>query len=124
MSRQSSIRAKLLAKVFNLNTIGMSITLKTQSLPLYNNRGELESTTSTTSTVVGVPYNIVDRNQSYEKFGTLLEGEMDVALPWETVINIDDLLTIASEDWLVKNIEKNYLPENVVTIVRVVRQQN
>jgi len=124
MSRQSSIRAKLLAKVFNRNTIGMSITLKTQSAPQYNDRGEIEDTTSTESTVVGVPYNIIDRNQSYEKFGQLLEGEMDVALPWDTVININDLLTIASEDWKVVNVEKNYLPENVVTIVRVVRQQN
>lgn len=124
MSRQESVRNKLATKIFNLKTIGKTIVLKRKSSPLYNDRGELESNTETSTNIICVPYNIMDKQQSYERNGILKSGEMEVAVPWDTEVSVDDIMTIESEDWLVKEIFKNYLPENVVTIVRLVRQAN
>lgn len=123
MGLQETIRNKLAAKVLNLNTIGKSLTLKSKSAPVYNDRGELENGTVTESTIVGVPYNITNQDKNSAEFGIMLEGVMEVAISWDIVINVDDALTIESEDWLVTNVGKNYLPDNVVNIVRVVRQQ-
>jgi hypothetical protein len=48
---------------------------------------------------------------------------MDFAVPYDVTIDIDDLLTIEGQDWRVKNTQPNYLPGNVVTIIRVTRAQ-
>lgn len=113
------VRTKLENKIFS--RLGKSVTLIKKSTPVYNSRGEQDSVTTTSSTISCVPYNIVDKRQSYQKFGELEEGDMDIALPYTVTVNIDDELTIESVNYVIKAIELNYLPENVVTIVRVTK---
>lgn len=121
MTKQATIRNKLDSKVFNV--IGKTVTLNSKSSPTYNIRGEEEDATITSSSIVIVPYNIMFREQSYEAFGDIESGEKDAAVRYDVDINIDDYLEIESENWIVKAIEKNYLPDNVVTIVRLSRSQ-
>ena len=119
MAKQDDVRTKLQTKVFAV--IGKQVTLKSKSSPIYNDRSELESETSSESTITIVPYNIINNRQSHQPNGNLDEGEMQVAIPYDVTVNIDDELTIESEDWTIKEIERNYLPDNVVTIATIVR---
>jgi len=117
VSKQALIRTKLASKVFNV--IGKSVTLNSKSSPVYNSRGELESITSVPSTITVVPYNLTEKDQVYESWGNLEEGETDMAINYEVTINVEDTITMEGDTWRVKAVEKNYLPDNVVTIVRL-----
>lgn len=118
-SKQDQIRNKLQTKVFSV--FGKTVTLKSKSAVVYNDRGEEENQTLTSSSIEIVPYNIVHNSTSHQQFGELKAGDMDAAVPYTVDISKGDLLTIESEDWIVRELEKNYLPDNVVTIVRLSR---
>lgn len=116
MAIQDKIRTKLSAKVFG--KIGKTATLKTVT-PVYDNRGDMVDYSSVDTQITFVPYNITTDETLYEQWGNVNIGEMDAAIPYDTIITIDDRMTIESEDWQIINIQKNYLPDNVVTIVRL-----
>lgn len=106
---------------FIFTPYGKTVTFISKSSPIYNTRGELENVTNTSSSVTIVPYNIAFKRQSHQAFGDLNEGDMDAAVRYSVTVEIDDVFTIDSINWRVKLIEKNYLPENVVTIVRLTK---
>lgn len=122
MAKQDDIREKLEKKVFNV--FGKTVTFKSKDSPTYNDRGEEDTPTYTESSIIIVPYNIVDKSQTYEAFGALQGGDMDAAVPYSVDIDVDDVIVIETVNWIVKAIDKNYLPENVVTIVRLVKEQS
>jgi hypothetical protein len=122
MAKQDTIRIQLDNKVFI--PLGKTVTLNSISAPTYNSRGEIEATSASQTTVTIVPYNIIDERQSYQKFGDLKEGEMDAAVRYDTTVNIYDYFEIEGVNWYVKDIELNYLPDNVVTIVRLSKEQS
>jgi len=101
---------------------GKSVTFIKKSHPTYNTRGELESETETSSTQIIVPYNIGFKVQSHQAFGNLNEGEMDAACRYDLDVAIDDVFVLETERFKVKRIERNYLPENVVTIIRLTKE--
>lgn len=119
---QDDIRTDLTTEVFN--EIGKTVTLKSKSSPIYNTRGEEINQTFTESSVIIVPYSIIQDDTKREPFGDVEEGAMDAAVPYTTTVNKGDKFTIESEDWIVRAVERNYLPDNVVTIVRLTREQN
>ena len=121
VTKQDQIRDKLEKRLFSL--YGKSVTLINKTSPIYNSRGEIDSDTSNGVSILIVPYNIVNRRQSHEAFGKLEEGETDAAVPYDTVIDVDDTLDMEGDTWIVKQIEENYLPGNVVTIIRMVKQE-
>jgi hypothetical protein len=121
VSYQDKIRNKLQTKAFA--RLGKSVTLKSKSSPLLDSRGDLISAAYTSSTITVIPYDIISDNQSQEPFGNLDVGDMAVAIPYTVTVNIDDILTIESDDWLIKELNMNYLPGNVVTIARVAKLQ-
>lgn len=116
---QSKVREKLQLKIFS--QIGKTVTFKKKSSPIYNTRGDLEGYTETNTEITIVPYNIIDKNRSYQEFGELLEGEFDAAVPYSENISEGDLIEMEGEDWKIQRIDKNYLPGNVVTIIRLTR---
>jgi len=122
MAEQDDIRTDLQTEVFDI--IGKTVTLKSKSSPIYNDRGEEINQTFTESSVTIVPYSILQDETRREPFGDVEEGAMDAAVPYEITVNKGDLFTIESEDWVVRSVERNYLPDNVVTIVRLTRVQN
>lgn len=117
MAKQDNIRAQLQSKVFD--AFGKSVTIKTPTIT-YDAWGSEASRTEASTTTVGVDYDIVYSRKNYEKFGDLNEGEREIVLPYDTVITTDDKITINSEDFIVKQIEKPSLPDVVVVIVRLV----
>jgi SPP1 family predicted phage head-tail adaptor len=114
-----TIRNKLDKKIFI--PYGKTVTFKSRGSPTYNSRGEVEAETYTTTSIPIVPYNIIDANQSYEAFGNLEAGDLDAAVPYNVSVAIDDVITMEGTDYRIKAIEKNYLPENVVTIIRITK---
>lgn len=122
VSKQELIRTKLQTKVFDV--IGKTVTLISKSSPTYNTRGELESSTTANSSITIVPYNIFTERESYQRFGDLEEGDLDAAIPYTVTVNKDDVITMEGQNYTIKDIEQNYLPDNVVTIVRLTKEQN
>ena len=122
MGLQDEIRSDLATELFAV--IGKSVTLKSKSTPVYNNRGEEESQTFTNSNIIIIPYNLVDGRQSFEPFGDLQEGETDAAVPYTVTIKVDDIIVMEGDNWVVKDVSFNYLPDNVVTIIRMVKEQS
>ena len=121
VSKQDLIREKLQTKVFDV--IGKSVTLINKSSPTYNTRGDLISAVSTSSTITIVPYDITSDKRLFETWGNVNEGQMDVAIPYDITVGYDDILTIEGTNYLIKEVSPNYLPDNVVTIVRVYEEQ-
>lgn len=121
MSEQDDIRADLDVELFAY--IGKPVTFIKKSLPIYNTRGETESITNTTSTVTIVPYNITQYELTQQPFGNLPEGTMFAAVRYDVNVALEDQFTIEGENWRVIRVEPNYLPDNVATIVALVRNQ-
>ena len=119
MALQDEIREDLEEEVFS--EFGKTVTLTTIGTPTYNDRGEIEDYTSSEASIVAVPYNIIENRQSHQPFGDLAEGDLDMAVKYDQTIAIDDIVTIETIEYRVKEISKNFLPDNVVTIVRLAK---
>lgn len=122
MAEQDDVRNDLDIELFDY--IGKTVTLYTQGTPTYNERGELEQDDMTPESIVIVPYNITQEERTSQAFGDLPEGAMMAVLRYDQAVNTKDILLIESEYWEVRTIEKNYLPDNVATIVALVRAHN
>jgi hypothetical protein len=122
MVNTDDIKRKLESKLFS--KIGLNVVFISKTSPTYDTRGEIVAygTDSTSSTLI-VPYNIISKEQSYEAFGAQQNGDMDAAVRYDLTLKIDDIFVIESERFLIKNIQYNYLPDNVVTIVRLTKEQ-
>ena len=121
MALQDEIRADLEAEVFG--EFGKTVTLIKRSTPIYNTRGEEISGTDTQTSITVVPYDIIDDRRDRQPFGDIKDGEMAAAVRYTDTVNKDDKLIIESETWKVIEVSKNYLPDNVVTIIRLARDQ-
>jgi hypothetical protein len=121
MSRQSSARSRLASKIFSTTTgIGKTVTLKSLSSPTYNTRGEVENVTTTTSSITIVPYGQVTQ-ESKERFGDLQPGQVEAAVPYTVTVNLGDKITMEGSDWEIVAVEPNWLPDNIVTIIRMAK---
>lgn len=118
---QEKIRSKLATKAFG--RLGKSVTFKKKSSPTYNTRGDELSATYTDSTITIIPYDIIDSKESQELFGNVQTGDMAIAIPYTITVSVGDRLTIETQLWEIKEISLNYLPGNVVNIVRASRVQ-
>ena len=119
MTIQDEFRDDLQSEIFD--EVGKTVTISRKSVPVYNVRGEIDSETSVDESIVIVPYNIMNDKETYQDFGDLLEGDMDAAVPYNTSINVGDSIDIEEVAYKIKNIQKNYLPDNVVTIIRLTK---
>jgi len=122
MALQDEIRNDLDTEIFAV--IGKEVVLTSLTSPTYNDRGEEETVASSLSTITVVPYDITSDKRTHQAFGNLNEGEMDMAVRYDVIINIGDQTEIDSNVWEVLNISKNFLPDNVVTIVRLAKDHN
>lgn len=121
MAIQDEIRTDLENEVFS--EFGKTVTFIKLSTPTYNSRGEVESSTETQSSITIVPYDIIHDRRNRQPFGDLKEGEMAAAVRYTDDVAKDDKFIIESENWKVIEVSKNYLPDNVVTIIRLARDQ-
>ena len=116
---QEEIRDDLDIEVFG--EFGKVVTRTVKGSPVYNSRGEIEDYTSAATSITVVPYNITQSRESQQRFGDLQEGDMDVAIRYDQEMNIGDYMTIEGINYVVKNYDPNFLPDNVVTIIRITK---
>ena len=116
------VRTKLENKVFT--PYGQTATLKSQNSPTYNTRGEVTEESWTETSITIVPYNQVAFRLNHQPFGELEEGEQDAAVKYDVTVTKGDVINWNSEDWIITEIEKSYLSELVVTIVRMARKHS
>lgn len=116
------IRDKLERKLFSV--YGKEVTLKKKGTPILNSRDEVESYTYTESTIKIVPYNLIADAESFQDFGTVNEGDMDAAVSYDTDIAIQDQIVMEGVTYTIKAVNENYLPENVVFIIRLTKTLN
>lgn len=121
MSYETKIRTKLQSKAFG--RLGKSVTFKSKSSPTYNNRGDELSATYTDSTITIIPYDLTNAAESQEVFGNVQAGDMAAAIPYTVTVNVGDRIVMETLTWEVKEVNLNYLPGNVVSIVRMSRVQ-
>lgn len=122
MTLQEEIRTDLQVEVFDV--FGKTVTFINKSTPIYNSWGEIESYTNTQSTVVVVPYDILWDKRSQQPFGQLSESEMAMAVPYTLTVKKDDQFLIEGDYFKVNEVNKNWLPDNVVTILKLSRIEN
>jgi len=106
-------------KVFDL--LGKSVTFKKNLSLSYNSRGEEIGTTQAESTIVIIPYSAVTNSQEYQAFGNVERGDIDAAVKYNVDISTDDTIVMDGIDYRVKAIDKTFVPEHIVTIIRLSR---
>ncbi len=119
VEKYESVRNKLDVKVFG--KFGKSVTFISKSSPVYNVWGDEESVTNTETSLIIVPYNLMSKRQSYEKFGQMNEGDFDAAVRYDTTIAVDNELVFNGVNYKVKEIGEEYLKELVVIIIRLTK---
>jgi hypothetical protein len=121
MALQDELRNDLDVEVFN--ELGKTVTFIKQNTPILNDWGEIEGYNSTSSSIVVVPYDIMWDRKSPQPFGELKEGDMNIAVRYDQSVEKNDIFIIEGDRFKVIEVTKNFLPDNVVTIVRVAREE-
>jgi hypothetical protein len=121
LAKQDLIRSKLDAKVFT--PYGKDVVLNHITATTYNVRGEEENLLASTSSIKIVPYNITNNTIDQQAFGDLQRGVLDAAVPYNVTISVKDTILMDGITWSIVDLQENYLPGNVVTIIRMEKQQ-
>ena len=120
MATLASIRAKLQNKIFSTLGSQMVVTSITTSSDKW---GDQVQTSSLATSVTGVPFNYFDENKTFQPFGSMSDGEFDVVLPYDTVIDVGYKVTYDSGTWDVFGVEKfPYAGGNIALLVRLKQQ--
>jgi hypothetical protein len=106
------VRNKLSTKVFS--KLGSSLTWEAYSSSSTDKWGDRTVTYSTGVTLTAVPYNLISSRQSFEKFGNLQEGEVDLVVPYTSTIGVNDRITFNGVVYFVKEREEYTVSDGVV----------
>lgn len=103
MATLAGIRNTIQSRIFD--SIGSSVTIYTVSSST-DKWGDATSTVSSSTTITGVPYNLITGEKSYEVFGDLEAGQTVFILPYDSVVTVRDVIRFDSVDYIVEQIEK------------------
>jgi hypothetical protein len=98
----TKLRAKIATKVFD--AIGSQITVinTSSSTDMY---GDATTTIVSSTTTNMVPFNMVE-TESFQPFGDLQAGELDIIIPYDVVFSVDDFVDYDSNRYIIKQFEK------------------
>jgi hypothetical protein len=117
MATLANIQSKLQTKVFD--KLGSTLTVR--SITSSSDKWGDETTTSTSDTsVVGVPFYFFSQNKNYEQYGQLQEGEFDMIVPFGTTIDLGYQVIFDSRTYDVFQVEKYpYADGNIALLLRM-----
>ena len=121
MVNQTQIRTMLASKLFSTtgsSAFGKIVTHRTQS-KTYDEREEVVGVTNTDASIAIVPYDISKDRLEYEGFSAFNPGDFFAAVPYTVTIAPKDLIIMESITWEVKEVVPHYLPDNLVTVIRL-----
>ena len=121
MSQLTSFQNKIENRIFQ--NFGSSITITNSSI-IRDKWGDSSTVSSTVVSTLGVPFNFISDTSSYEPFGDLSAGEMDMMLRYNETLDCEDYrITFDGIPYLVKRIEKYpFAGGNLALAVRLVRE--
>lgn len=119
MSKLTITRAKLDKELFNLNTLGSTVTITpitrdSGDFGGYSNKNETEGTLVST---IAVPYNKTKFRISYESFGNLANDEIMMVFRYDTVLDENYKVTYNSQTWRVKELKDIPLNNGIAAII-------
>ena len=120
-TRQELIRTKLEQKIFGTD-LAKTVTLINKTTPVYNDRDEIESYTSTSTSTQAVPYDLITGRKNVTDWATLKEGDGSIAMRYSVEVDVRSVIVIDSVNYDVITLDPNFLPEGVVKIVTISRQ--
>lgn len=113
----TNIRNKIETRIFD--GIGSSAEYYASSTRTDNEYGDVTETFDTPVSITIVPWNNMYSQQSFESFGVLEKGEVDIALKYDQTISVYDKIVYDSRTFRVKQVD-NYNIKDAV-IVKVAR---
>jgi hypothetical protein len=117
MDKETQIKNQLENKLFQ--RFSKTVTLKKPSTFIYNDRGEIVSIEYIESSIRLVNYNITSEEDAKQRWGEWVPGDQEAVIPYDVVVDVDDLITIRGVDYIVKNIRQPELPGVLVNIVHL-----
>lgn len=106
------VRNKLETKVFN--KLGSNLVWQAHSSSSIDKWGDNTITYASSTTLKAVPYNLISSRENYVAFGDLKEGEVDIVVPYTSVIGVKDKITFNGVQYFVKDIEQYIISDGVV----------
>jgi hypothetical protein len=103
------------------DNLGSTFVLSAYTQTTTNKWGDETASYGAGASVVAVPWNDVSNSTSYQPFGDLQEGQVDMAFKYDQTINVKDILysgTLVSS-YEVKEVEQFPLADGI--LVKVVR---
>lgn len=116
MATQDEIRDDLDDELFN-SDIAKTVILTNLTAPTYNEWGELTNSVETTSSIPIVPYNLISDRRELDPSGDQDVGDYEAAIRYDVVVNLKDKILMEGDNYTIIDINPNYLPDNVVTII-------
>jgi len=105
------IRNKLAIKIFQ--NLGSTFLVSSVLSYTTSKWGDKEITYDLPETMIGVPYNLISP-KSYEKFGDLTQGQMDVVFDYLSSINMDSSVLFAGKGYLIIRLEDFDIKDSVL----------
>jgi len=98
--------------------LGSTVTISPINKIVLDKWGDSTPTYETPVVVTAVPYSQIT-NRSWESFGDLQDGELDMVIPYDQTIDVKYKITFDSVDYLVLLVEK--FPMNDTNLAFAVR---
>jgi hypothetical protein len=118
MATAAQIRNQIATKIFA--PYSKVVTHQLSGSSTYSERGDVTAFTAASSASVGVvPYDVSQNRETYEKFGNHNIGDLFVAVPYTVTISVNDRIIMDAVTYQVMETIPHYLPDNLVTIVRL-----
>lgn len=112
-----SVRNKVENKIFV--ALGSSALWSSYTNPSISKWGDQVEAWGTETSITIVPFYLMNNQQSFQDFGDLEAGEMDIALRYNDGVNVNDKITFNTKLYKVKAIE-NYILKDI-SLVNIAR---
>lgn len=87
------------------DNIGTTVVLSAYTQTSTNDYGDELASYAVASSIVAVPYSLISKNNNYQPFGDMQEGDMDIVFKYNQTINLKDRITVFGTNYLVKSVE-------------------
>jgi hypothetical protein len=94
---------KVAVRLFD--NIGTTVVYSNYAQTSTNNYGDELSTYGTSSSILVVPYSLMSKRGTYQPFGDMQEGDMDMVFKFDQTVNVKDRVTLLGTTYQVRNVE-------------------
>lgn len=115
----ASLRSKIQNKIFGSIASTGTVTRVTWAQDKW---GDGTSTLGSSTSISIVPFNLVE-SESYQPFGDLMSGELDIILPYDTTFDTNDFIDYDGQRYIIREYEEYPYQGGILAYaVRVAKQ--